>query len=217
MYKRLASHIVFWITFAAGYGLMRAFFAGPSDLVYPPLTRFLRFWLMELCLLPWKILPYYGFVYWVLPKFYPGKRLAITLWGMLFVLIGIFTYRFAIPIVNSTFYGDQAIAPQFSFGRLLYTFTEMLPAFGVAATVKLLKHHFQNKQIQEQLRTEKLENELSFLKAQTNPHFLFNTLNNIYGLARRRDDNTASSILQLSNIMRYILYECSEEKVPIRK
>lgn len=61
----------------------------------------------------------------------------------------------------------------------------------------------------DQLIRERLESELASLKSQTNPHFLFNALNTIYGLSRRqKDDSAANAIIQLSDIMRYVLYEC---------
>ncbi len=63
---------------------------------------------------------------------------------------------------------------------------------------------------------QKTEAELSFLKAQVNPHFLFNTLNNIYTLAIIKDENTAPSIMKLSNIMRYITDEAGNELVCLR-
>lgn len=58
--------------------------------------------------------------------------------------------------------------------------------------------------------------ELSFLKAQINPHFLFNTLNNIYSLAITKNDKTADSIMKLSNIMRYITDDVSQHFVPLQ-
>lgn len=64
---------------------------------------------------------------------------------------------------------------------------------------------------------EKANAELSFLKAQINPHFLFNTLNNIYTLAVISDEHTAESIMKLSNIMRYVTDEVSENVVPLEK
>ena len=67
------------------------------------------------------------------------------------------------------------------------------------------------------LEVEKLILEKNFLKAQLNPHFLFNTLNNLYGLALRRDQETPQVITQLSEMMRYSLYESDAEKVPITK
>ncbi|MFL5765385.1 MAG: sensor histidine kinase [Bacteroidia bacterium] len=67
------------------------------------------------------------------------------------------------------------------------------------------------------LEKEKLDAELSYLKAQINPHFLFNTLNSIYSLAIVQSDNVASSIVKLSNMMRYILSESSSNSVNMEK
>lgn len=63
---------------------------------------------------------------------------------------------------------------------------------------------------------DKAQAELSFLKAQINPHFLFNTLNNIYSLAITKNDKTADSIMKLSNIMRYITDDVSHHFVPLQ-
>jgi two-component sensor histidine kinase len=64
---------------------------------------------------------------------------------------------------------------------------------------------------------EKIDAELAYLKAQINPHFLFNTLNSIYSLAIVQSDNVASSIVKLSNMMRYILSESSSDAVNLEK
>lgn len=63
------------------------------------------------------------------------------------------------------------------------------------------------RQAEQQLRIEKQAAELNYLRSQTNPHFLFNTLNNIYSLARDKSDLAAESILRLSKILRFMLYE----------
>ena len=68
-----------------------------------------------------------------------------------------------------------------------------------------------------QAEAEKANAELSFLKAQVNPHFLFNTLNNIYSLAVSKSEHTADSIMKLSNIMRYITDEAREDKVSLQQ
>ena len=75
----------------------------------------------------------------------------------------------------------------------------------------------QVKYTEQQLRLEKNQAELSFLKAQTNPHFLFNTLNNIYSLSQYRPELVSESILRLSKILRYILYDTSEDFVTVDK
>jgi len=67
------------------------------------------------------------------------------------------------------------------------------------------------------LEIEKLNLEKSLLTAQLNPHFLFNTLNNLYGHALHRDNRTPGMILKLADMMRYTLYESSAEDVPLKK
>jgi two-component system LytT family sensor kinase len=76
--------------------------------------------------------------------------------------------------------------------------------FGIVRHIYL---HMKLRQTAQQLRIEKQQAELSYLKSQTNPHFLFNTLNNIYSLARDKSDLAPESILRLSKILRYMLYE----------
>ncbi|MDI9311330.1 MAG: sensor histidine kinase [Limnohabitans sp.] len=66
-----------------------------------------------------------------------------------------------------------------------------------------------------ELKTEKLKSEMKFLKAQINPHFLFNTLNNIYGLSLKKSDDAPEIIMKLSKIMRYSIFESAKEFVSI--
>lgn len=73
------------------------------------------------------------------------------------------------------------------------------------------------RQAAQQLRIEKQEAELNYLKSQTNPHFLFNTLNNIYSLARDKSDLAPESILRLSKILRFMLYETGGDYVTIEQ
>ena len=76
--------------------------------------------------------------------------------------------------------------------------------FGIAS---MIYHNVKLRQTAQQLRIEKQTAELNYLKSQTNPHFLFNTLNNIYSLARDKSDLAPETILRLSKILRYMLYE----------
>jgi len=73
------------------------------------------------------------------------------------------------------------------------------------------------KNVTQQLRIEKQEAELNYLRSQTNPHFLFNTLNNIYSLSRDKSDLAPESILRLSKILRFMLYETGGAYVAIEQ
>ena len=67
------------------------------------------------------------------------------------------------------------------------------------------------------LTTQTIQTELRFLKSQINPHFLFNTLNNLYALTLKKSDKAPEIVLKLSEIMRYMLYECNEKRVLLTK
>jgi LytS/YehU family sensor histidine kinase len=86
---------------------------------------------------------------------------------------------------------------------------------GVA--VKLVNHYNQNQVEIQILKNEKIEAELKFLKAQLHPHFLFNTLNNLYSLTLEKSNKASDVVLKLSELLDYVLYECNAEFVPIKK
>jgi sensor histidine kinase YesM len=91
---------------------------------------------------------------------------------------------------------------------------------GVSTLLKLSKGWFQLAEAKTKLaetRQEKLDAELEALKSQVNPHFLFNSLNNLYGLSLKGDKKTPASILKLSEVLRYMIYEAKDEKVRLEK
>lgn len=79
------------------------------------------------------------------------------------------------------------------------------------------KHYFEQKIVSVRTEAEKVQAELDLLKSQINPHFLFNTLNNIYGLVHMNDKRAPEMISKLSSILRYLLYDCGESRVNLRK
>lgn len=87
----------------------------------------------------------------------------------------------------------------------------------IASFIKLYDYWGVNQQIKTQLEKEKLYGELALLKSQINPHFLFNTLNNINSLVYKKSNKVADSIVTLSKIMRYMLYDATSEKVLLEK
>lgn len=91
--------------------------------------------------------------------------------------------------------------------------------FTVISTMvlKLVKQWYKDQKMTTELRREQLQTELKFLKSQINPHFLFNSLNNLYALTLSKSDAAPEVVLRLSNILRYILYESGEGQVSIAK
>jgi LytS/YehU family sensor histidine kinase len=100
-------------------------------------------------------------------------------------------------------------------GRISISFSVGSILFFVV--VRHVYNYIKLKQATQKLRIEKQEAELNYLKSQTNPHFLFNTLNNIYSLARDKSDLAPESILRLSKILRFMLYETSGAFISIEQ
>ncbi|WP_345952666.1 histidine kinase [Mucilaginibacter sp. PAMB04168] len=88
---------------------------------------------------------------------------------------------------------------------------------GVAAAIKLMKCFYERQQAALMLEKEKANAELQMLKAQLHPHFLFNTLNNIYSFTQEVSEKASGMIMGLSQLLRYILYDCSQPLVPLDK
>ncbi|WP_298300244.1 sensor histidine kinase [Hydrotalea sp.] len=96
------------------------------------------------------------------------------------------------------------------------SYAVFLLVFAVGISISVLQQWLKVARTKEKIEKEMLQTELSFLKTQINPHFFFNTLNNIYSLAITGSDKTPSAILKLSAIMRYILTETKNDWVPLQ-
>ncbi|HMU47378.1 MAG TPA: histidine kinase [Chitinophagaceae bacterium] len=98
-----------------------------------------------------------------------------------------------------------------------YFFAYSMASLFFFSLVRHIYNYIKLKQAEQKLRIEKQEAELNYLKSQTNPHFLFNTLNNIYSLTRDKSDLAPESILRLSKILRFMLYETSGDYIAIEQ
>ncbi|HEY4110865.1 sensor histidine kinase [Puia sp.] len=123
----------------------------------------------------------------------------LFLWRALGIAIGIYT-----PIPEHKH--DVSTQMGYSVGSVVF--------FGI---ILYIYNHNRLKKRAQQLLIEKQRAELNYLKSQTNPHFLFNTLNNIYSLARDKSDQAPETILRLSKILRYMLYEAGGEYIAIEQ
>ena len=123
-------------------------------------------------------------------------------WRQLGIAIGLYTpFRIDDTVKHAIAYQTQ--------GGVLSLFL-----FGIS---RHIYHYAKLRQATQQLFIEKQAAELNYLKSQTNPHFLFNTLNNIYSLSRDKSDLAPESILRLSKILRFMLYETSGSYISIEQ
>ena len=88
--------------------------------------------------------------------------------------------------------------------------------FTVGTCIAVIQRWLITEETRKETESQKVATELSFLKSQINPHFFFNTLNNIYSLAIIRSEKTAPAVMKLSSIMRYILTETTQDFVPLQ-
>ena len=147
-----------------------------------------------------------------------------------FVLYCIYTFIVsAYFIIISFFYGLlflsslelNAMAPLTR--SPLFLFIAVYFIVFIAAAVRLLKHNFNSQKANDHLKTKILEaqlklkeQELSYLKMQIHPHFLFNTLNTLYGFALKKSEETPEMILKLSNLLDYLLYQSDKPLVSLK-
>jgi len=217
---RLLRHIGFWVAYLAFKTYHEFVWTYPD---YDELTWWviLRIALVaQFLMLP----PKMAFTYWVLNRLrVVGLRTKRTGWLWLQLLIGLavalLIYRLQIvyivlPVAYAEIPETQTLI---SLGSMSSAMVDILLVAGVATTLSLYRRQRQSRERTEQMEREKLASELRFLRQQTNPHFLFNTLNNLYGLARRNDPRTSESILRLSKLLRFMLYETQEARIPLHK
>ena len=94
---------------------------------------------------------------------------------------------------------------------------QLLFFLAISASYRIISDNLKNEQAKKEQETEKLKSELSFLRSQISPHFIFNVLNSIISLSRRKPERVEPVVVKLSDLMRYMLYESDDAKVTIER
>jgi hypothetical protein len=198
-------HIGFW----AVYLLMMGYLSGRYDMRFGPA------YVSELAQLPAKVALTYLVLGWLdrRPPWSPLRLGLALLPGLLGALLVNRCIMFF--VLYPAFYAQHYSMTFWHLDRLLFTAIDIGTAVAAATAIRLSRTHQRARLREAQLQQEKLEAELKFLRAQINPHFLFNTLNNLYALARRESPRSAQLLLKLSQLMRFILYDCARPAIPI--
>lgn len=166
---------------------------------------------------------YYFNTEFLIPRLLAKRK---WLWYTLAVVLCLFAYTQIPPLFDDAIRADlpEKFAKRYgkhrrSLFRDPFTGTTAVffLVFTVGTCIKVIQQWLAAEQNKKEVETEKLNTELSFLKSQINPHFLFNTLNNIYSLAIIKSDATAGAVLKLSSIMRYVISDTKQHWVPLEK
>jgi sensor histidine kinase YesM len=99
----------------------------------------------------------------------------------------------------------------------IFNLIPFLAALAIGTASRQAQDKVQSDKLMQERHEENLKTELSFLRSQISPHFMFNVLNNMLAMARLKSDQLEPTIIKLSSLMRYILYETDEETVSLKK
>jgi len=202
--KQIILHAIIWIA------IVLYFMYNNGRTEYSTIVNFVYFGVINISLF------YINYLF-ILPTFLNRKKylwfsLSILLLVMItaFIKCGLAYYFYDIVIKRN---GSKFVMDFW----LYYSSAAFVSCFFIllSTVLKFIQDWFLNEKVKSNLENENLIAELAFLKSQINPHFLFNSLNNIYSLAYQKSEKTPEAILKLSEIMRYMLYESNEDKVEL--
>ena len=217
--KRVFLHIGFWLAYTM-QDVLLIYLWNKVFLVKFSFDHQLGVAILDsLCCLVPKLLFSYYVLYFILPKLLNNKedrKKNITIL-LLMLLTSMLLYRaIGVFFINGVIYnGTINYGPYFSGMWFLNILVSIGFASGVAIMIKQFRLQLADREREKDLIRDKLETELKFLRNQTNPHFLFNTLNNIYALARKKADETADVVMKLSKLLRFMLYESRNAQIRI--
>lgn len=213
---RLGRHFLFWITctlfFATIYGSLWQ--EGPGSGLFKNTAL-----LDAIIFLPCHIFLSYGILYYLIPSYLLKGRYAQLIAGVIFlilataVLSSIVSIGVVVPL-------HRKLGVPGPFNNIFYGFMAGLrgsnTVAGFATAIKLVKFWYFKKIENERLEKEKLRAELGLLKSQLQPHFLLNTLNNLYGLILSNSREAGEVVLRLSGLLRYMLSDPDRLKVELQ-
>ncbi len=222
---RIQRHVAFWFFWWIFQAILYSFVASNTIVAY--MERLPMAMLESLLFMFTHMFLAYSLMYFVIPvfllkqKYWTTAVVTITLFfitAFISTLIG----RFIVDVIR-----ENMMKPEnnvFRRNTSATTYLSLLSGLrggitigGIAAAIKLMKYWYVKEQRNMQLQKENAESQLQLLKAQVHPHFLFNTLNNIYSYTQNNSPVAGQMVTGLSDLLRSILYECNQPVIPLSK
>ncbi len=207
-----AIHVLAWVLYMAFYSL--AYVQQSGNQSYRTLFM--------LSILVTDLPLFYYYYISAIPKLLVGKKVWKFILVTVILALAYPVVRYGLDTLFVSYYSDQ-VTPlsNIAVGDFNIVFgIRLLAALFVIAMAGIGKFTFdwfENQRIRRELENQNLMSELAFLKSQINPHFLFNTLNNIHTLAYKKSEGAPEAIMKLSDLMRYMIYESDVEFVPLER
>jgi len=207
--NRLLQHFAYWVCLIIFFGLFWGFY----DLNFGKTFR------NELLGLPVKIIVVYFILYFVIPKYLYTKKYGylIILTISALILGGVinhFIYKILVFPIDPQM---RASSGEYDLFSIMHRIVDINTVLVIPVIINLFNNWYKNEYATNILAKEKLETELNFLKGQIHPHFLFNTLNNLYSLIVKKSDSAGDVVLKLSELLRYLIYDTQEKEVALNK
>lgn len=222
---RIRRHLAFWIFWWIFQAFLYSFIVAKNNGEWA--KRFQLSMVESLVYLFAHIFLAYSLMYLVIPRFLLRQRywLTIIITALLFVATAGISVSLSIYILdplrltifNGLFADTFRNSSVNIFLSLMAGLRGAITIGGIAAAIKLMKYWYLKEQRNMQLQKENMTSQLQLLKAQVHPHFLFNTLNNIYSYTQSNSPKAAQMVSGLSDLLRYMLYECNQPLAPLSK
>ncbi len=219
MVERIDQLIVNLKTFILRYKLYHLFFWAiylVSAAIFLPVSKNIGLTIIkQLPIFVLHAIVVYGNFYILIPRFLLVRNYLSYVIGVVLLVFSV-TFPIAILfhiIIENHEFQSMVWSPVFLYLLALSVLFSVI----LTMLLKFLKQWYEDQRISRELTKVQLETELKFLKAQINPHFLFNSLNNLYALTLKKSDLAPEVVLRLSDILRYVLYDTNLGSVDIQK
>jgi two-component system LytT family sensor kinase len=165
-------------------------------------------------------LPMAGIFYinlWLVNRFFERGQYLWYFFAIFFVLMAFTGLRVQLNILFPQIdFDSRLIQDNYQQAWQIASFTTNMGIVLISMLFQIQQNRLKEEKRVQEILTSQNEAQLQFLRAQINPHFLFNTLNNIYSLAVVRSEKTSEMVLKLSNLLRYVIYEGKSKKVALQ-
>jgi LytS/YehU family sensor histidine kinase len=196
----------FWLTYLLATGYTFLNLMSPKDVLIRLSVNFTLHFL-------------FGYINWLfcIPRYFLQEKFILYFIVTILILIGFISTRVMLEQQFLSYAILETRIQNKPQMQVILISLSYLMIWVLSSLFRLLDDRIKSIRLESKLKQAQLEAELKFLKSQINPHFLFNTLNNIYSLVYLKSDEGAPMLLKLSGILRYMLYECDIPKVPVQK
>lgn len=215
---RLSRHLCFWLLFIIYFYSVNFLPARPEDLsnIKSYISAF-----QLLIYTPVSILSVYTAIYFLLPRYILKEKYL----SLFLIMIGLTVIYFSLAWLLTVLLGDVTTHKPFYqlpvsfrwFQPIRYGIGLPLTSAVLVTFIKLLKHWHQEQKENEILQRQKIDTEMQLLKAQFQPQFLYDALQHLFYLLRKHSPQSPETILKLSDLLSYILYENEKNEVPLDK